>query len=169
MVRPLISDDAKLRYAALVKKHFGFLEMIHGMRFGGVRRTGRDDPRDSALVVRYARVDLRADIGWNESEMSLAVLVRFERDDLSRLDRYVYLEPFIEFLTGWQRKALVPYVKQGMSITQIEGIMSKRAQAFKNGLDSVIPALASKMEAFFSQIEAASSDTIRHYHTWMRS
>jgi len=164
-----LPEDAKGRFEAKVRECFGFLEDVGRMRFGGVREVGGKDPRDRSLVARFSRDDLRADIGWNGFERSLAVLLLFRRDDLAQYERHVYLEPFIEFLTGGETAALVPYVRVGMSVGQLRSVMEERVRLLETGRDAILEALGERMASFMEQVESASSDTIREYHRWMNS
>lgn len=169
MKEPHKTEEDQASFEVRVRDAFPFLEDIGQMKFVGVRVAGGNDPRDSSLVARYVGDHLRLEVGWNEMERSLAVLLRFEREDLGRIERYVYFEPFVEFLTKGQTKAIVPYVREGMSITQLKVIMDGRTRVFNEGFTQVIKELGAKMNSFFSRIKTASSEDIRRYHAWMKS
>lgn len=138
------------------------------MRFVGVRNVGGVDVRDHALVARYARADMQVDIGWNVGEVSIGVLLKYERSDLAKRDRYVYVEPLLECLSEGRTRAIVPYVRPGMNVRELGRIATERAFLFANGPDSVIAALAQKIRLVWRQIESVSSETIRCYHLWIR-
>jgi hypothetical protein len=156
-------------FELVVKDCFAFLEAECSMTFRGVREVNADDPRERGLVVRYRSSDLRVDIGWSEGEGSLAVLIRLEREDLPRPDRYVYLEPFVEFFTKGSSTAIVPQVYLGMSESKIQTVMSHREGLFKGGLAGVLKAVADKLHNHLDDIRTASAADIRCYHEWMRS
>lgn len=163
-----IAEDEKLRFETQIKNAFDFLERKESFLFHGVRTVGGTDPRDCALVASYSRNDMRLKIGWQKYEKSLAILIEFNRDDLSREERYVYFEAFIEFFTEGKTKALVPYVRPGMSIGQIEAVMAARDKLFSNGLDVVLKALGDKLQTFLYALGLVQTQSIQHYHGWMR-
>jgi hypothetical protein len=163
------TEEDQTSFESRVRDAFPFLEDIGQMKFVGVRVAGGSAPRDSALVARYVGDHLRLEVGWNEMERSLAVLFRFEREDLGRIERYIYFEPFVEFLTNGQTKAIVPYVREGMSLTQLKMIVDGRKMVFNEGFTQVIKKLGAKMSLFFGRIRTTSSEDIRGYHAWMKS
>lgn len=163
-----MSKDSKNDFATKVRKHFAFLEDVAALKYAGVRISGGSDPRDRALVARYERDDMRVDIGWNSAECSLAVLLKYEQDGLFGNNRYIYLEPFIEFFTNGQTKPIVPYVREQMAIKEIQAVADQRINLFKNGLDAVMSALAVRMESFLRELESIPLATIEGYHQWMK-
>ena len=157
-----------VHFADTVRTSFRFLEETGQMCFVGVREGGGDDPRDHTLIVRYECNDLRADIAWCEGEGSLAILLRYNRGDLGKHERYVYMEPFIEFLSDGQYKALVPYVREGMSVEQLRTIMDRRCVLLSDGYEAVVRALGLKTEPFLKKIVSVTSEEIMNYHRWMK-
>lgn len=153
----------------LVVSNFGFVESEAQMTFGGVRESGGTDPRDAALVARYSGSEFRFDVGWSEYELSLAVLIKFGQVDVPRPERHVYFEPFIEYLTGDEEQAIVPYLAEGMSIKRIEAVMEQRQAVFRDGLRPVIEKVGKKLQTYLGQLQTASADQVRAYHQWMRS
>ncbi len=162
------AQQKRLGFEGLVKECFGFAEEAQ-MCFNGVRISGGTDPRDAALVARYSGSDSRFDIGWNEFELSLSVLVKFDHCNLPRQECYVYFEPFIEYLTQGQEKAIVPYVTERMSVRSMESVMEQRKTLFAQGLEPVIRALGKKMKANFGVLMSVSQEQVQGYHKWMRS
>ncbi len=156
-------------FEEMVKVSFGFAESAFRMRFCGVRPSGGDDPRDAALVARYTGSRFRFDIGWNEFELSLAVLINFDNPDLKRHERYVYFEPFVEYLTEGEETAIVPYVAENMSIRQIEAVMKRRRSVFQRGLSSVVEEVGRKVQYHFRKLVDASAEQVQGYHQWMNS
>jgi len=159
----------KKSFEELVVSSFSIVESCAQMSFVGVRTSGGTDPRDAALVARYSGDSLRFDVGWSEYELSLAVLINFERVDVSRAERYVYFEPFVEYLTNGQEKAIVPYVTENMSIKETEATMEQRQAVFRDGLAPVIEKIGIKLQSYLGQLQTASADQIRGYHQWMKS
>lgn len=154
-------------FQRLVRGSFTFVELA-GMSFQGVRRIG-GDPRDSTLIARYVGPDWRFDVGWNRFELSLSVLVKFDRPKWHRHHCYVYFEPFIEYLTEGQDKAIVPYVTESMDIRSMKSAMLQRRDCFSNGLEPVLSAIGKKMEKYASIIGAASEEQVLGYHKWIGS
>lgn len=153
----------------LIKTNFDFAESEFAMHLTNVSVSGGKDPRDAALVARYRGANFRFDVGWNEFELSLAVLVKFEDLNLSRQERYVYLEPFIEYLSNDGDPVIVPYVSENMSIRQTKATLEKRRSVFENGLEPVVDQVAQKMRRNFDKLTDASTDQVRGYHVWMSS
>lgn len=165
--RPIIVSYDKESFEALVKKNFGFAETLFGACFGRIREIGGSDPRDATLVARYSGSSFRFDIGWNELELSLAVLIRFEMTKLPRQERYVYFEPFVEFTTGCKELAIVPYITEKMHTNRIREVMERRRSVFADGLAPVIERVAQKMRLHHSMLVNASEKQIRGYHIWI--
>ena len=163
--RPISEAGA---FERLVKQHFAFLESDHGFHFSGVREVN-DGPRDTGLVGRYRRNGARADVGWSPVEGSLAVLIRLDRDELTRREQYLYLEPFVEFVTGGSIQPVVPQVYPGISVKRIEEAMAQRGELFREGLDAAMAAVAARLREYGGQIWTAPASTVREYHRWYKS
>jgi hypothetical protein len=149
-----------------VTEHFAFLGKF-GAIASGTRRVGGADPRDASIASRYIGPDWRIDIGWSSIELSLAILIKIDRSNFSRADSYVYFEPFVEFATDGQEKAVVPYITENMSIRSIENAMQRRQSVFELGLEPVVAALSRKAERLLPRVLAAPTDEILAYHVWM--
>lgn len=160
-------EDGKSSFEKLIRESFDFLESERHMKFSGVRSVGGSDPRDAGLVARYSRDEFRLDVGWSKSQCSLTISVKFEGGGIPRGFRHIYFEPFVEFLTGGREKAIVPYIREGMSVREILSISSEREVVFKGGLPVVVKALGEKLRLYFNQIESASVEMIDKYHDWM--
>lgn len=154
-------------FESAVRQCFSFLESDHAFHFSGVREVN-DGPRDTGVVARYRNDTVRIDIGWSAIEGSLAVLMHMAKDDLSRAERFAYLEPFIEFRTNGSVMPVVPQIYPGMSVRKIEEAMELRAALFGNGLDEALKAVALRLKEHYPTIRDASSDMIRQYHQWYR-
>ncbi len=139
------------------------------MSFRGVRCSGGPDPRDAALVARYAGSDWRFDVGWNKFELSLSLLVKFERPDWQRQQCYVYFEPFVEYLTQGRERAIVPYITERMSVRNMASVMLRRQACFAKGLAPVMSALGEKARNFLKPVRGASHEQVQGYHTWIAS
>jgi hypothetical protein len=161
-------QERKAHFLDTVRTSFRFLEESGKMRFVGVREEGGDDPRDHTFVARYECKDFRADIALCEGEGSLAVLLRYNREGLEKRQRYVYMEPLIEFLSDGQYKVLVPYVREGMAVKQLKEIMDMRMLLFSDGYESVIRELALRTAPFVKKISSVMSEDIINYHRWMK-
>ncbi len=166
-----MSDAAKYdpeSYASLIRRSFGFLETESGMKFHGVRRSGGDDPRDSALVARYSDDEIRLDIGWSEHELSFVILVKFAHADLARAESHVYFEPFVDDLTHRAEPVVVPYITETMGLRDIASVAESRRRIFRHGLPLVAEKLAEKLRSRMAELRSASVDRIRGHHAWLR-
>lgn len=161
------SHHDKQSFGELIKANFGFVESQFGMRFENVRASGGNNPRDVALMARYSGSAFRFDIGWNEFELSLAVLIKFNKGDLSLYERYVYFESFVEFATDGKEAAIAPYIAENMCIRQIQSVIQKRRSVFRNGLAPVVKQVARKLQFHFEVLINASPEQVRAYHQWM--
>ena len=70
--KPLTDKES---FEADVTKYFLFLERDLGIPFSGVREKN-GDPRDTVIDATYANEQVELQIGWNELELSLVVVVR---------------------------------------------------------------------------------------------
>ena len=163
-----ISSEDEAAFRNAISDGFGFLES-QGMKFHGVRSVGKGDPRDESLVARYSNDELRVDIGFNPIEGSLAVLLKFNRSELLGNDKFVYLEPFVEFQTKGEVQALVPYIKENMTIRQLENAMKERVEVFEGGFVGVMLELGRRMEDWFAELLSVPSKNIQDYHNWMKT
>jgi len=152
-------------FESAVKQHFGFLADEHGFQFAGVREVN-DGPRDRGVVARYRQAEVRIDIGWSAIEGSLAVLIRLDVKGLARNERYVYLEPFIEYASNGAVAPVAPQIYPGMSVRRIEETMRLRKELFQNGMGEVLERVASRLREYYSSICDASVETVRQYHEW---
>jgi len=163
-ITPLISFQNE------VKASFEFLEKERLMTFAGVREI-KGDLRDSGYVARYRTDEFRIEIGWSEFQLSLSVLIRFShRDDLPRNMKYIYFEPYIEFLSQGKEQSIIPQIYPRMSESRIIKTVEKRQELFKNrSFSTVLVKLAKKLQNNFGVILNASVDQIRDYHNWFNS
>jgi hypothetical protein len=152
-------------FEASIESDFRFLKADYGFECRGVRRVD-EDPRDSYLLARFARDEERIDIAWNEMAMSLSILVRLNNDELGRRERYVYFEPFIEFVSKGKVLPIAPQLFPKMTMKSIEAVMRQRSDAFKEGISSRMALLAEKLREYIETIRTSSTETIRGYHEW---
>jgi hypothetical protein len=166
----IFTSEEKINFEAEVDLCFAFMATQLGMKRGKIRVSGGNDPRDSILIIRYSRDDLKVDIGWQPNQDVLIVVVRFDlHEKLSSQERRVNFEPFIEFLSGGEIKAIVPCFTEGMSIKQIKSVAAEGKKVFRHGLHEVIAAIGEKLKTHFCEIESVSPETVRRYHSWMKS
>ncbi|QDT51344.1 hypothetical protein Pan258_54330 [Symmachiella dynata] len=160
-----IPDSENDAFEAASKQHFAFLESEYGFRFAGMKEVA-EAPRDSYVVAKYWNNDIRIDVAWNAMAMSVGVLIRRNDKCLSRRERYIYLEPFIEFASDGSVTPVIPQIYPGMSVSKIKGVMGKREKTFGAGLDQPIRAISERLKKYLSNIRDASSDVVRQYHQW---
>lgn len=167
MANEQVDSSSPADFERVATQCFHFLVAELGMKQSPLRSVGGDDPRDSALVVRYTRDDMRIDIGWGANELALIVGVTFNRPGLNRRERHVYFEPFIEFLSQGQQSAIVPYVTNHMTTAQLLKLSDKRHAVFEKGLLGVAKDLSNRVKANFNLLESATLEEIRKHHKWM--
>jgi hypothetical protein len=155
-------------FEAVVSEQFSFLVTDFDMRYAGTSSV-EDDPRDSYVVAKYRKDELRVDVAWNPFAMSLGVLLRVCNDELGRRERYVYLEPFIEFATNGRTPPVVPQIYPNMSVGKIEKAMNCREQLFAGGVERPLSEIAVKLKEQLDSIRNASAETIREYQSWYQS
>jgi hypothetical protein len=160
------ADDAS-SFEAKARAAFAFLEQECGATFTGVHEI-KADPRDSGLVARYKGADWKIDIGWSKLEQSLAVLIHLKRDDLPRSARYVYLESFVEYVSGGSERPIVAQIYPRMSEDAMTDAIKGREQTFeRQQLPEVLAELSAKLRQYLGRILDASSDEIQFYHRWL--
>jgi hypothetical protein len=155
-------------FEAAALKHFSFLETDFNLRSSGTN-TVEDDPRDSCVIVKFRQHEFRVDIVWNPFAMSLGVLIRVESSELGRRERYVYLEPFIEFISNGETVPFIPQIYPGMSVSKIEKAMDQRQELFAGGVESSLGELAGRLRDYLGGIRGCSVETIRKYQAWYQS
>ena len=161
----LMPDSENAAFESAVKQHFSFLEDQHDFHFAGVREVN-DSPRDKGVVARYRQASVQMDIGWSAIEGSLAVLIRLDTEGLARNERYVYLEPFIEFTSDGAVTPIVPQIYPGMSVRRIEETIRLREELFQNGMGEVLERVASRLREHYLSIYGVSVETVHQYHKW---
>jgi len=152
-------------FEAAVRKQFAFLEQDFNLRYSGLE-IDEEHPRDTGMVARYSQDDFRVSIAWAPFEMSLSVLIRLSNAGLGRRERYVYLEPFIEFVTNGAVRPVVPQIYPGMSIRKIEEAMELRSRLFENSIGQTLETVSSRLKTYYMTIRDASADDVRQYHQW---
>lgn len=152
-------------FEASIKSDFDFLKTECGYD-GRVVRSVDGDPRDSYLLARFSKDDERIDVAWNEMAKSLSILIRLSNDQLRRKERYVYFEPYVEFVSKGVAKPVAPQLFPSMTMKAIETVMHQRNEVFKNGISSTMASLAEKLREYHSMVLSSSAETIREYHKW---
>ncbi|MES2058224.1 MAG: hypothetical protein V4564_19975 [Pseudomonadota bacterium] len=155
-------------FEEIIRRSFEFLYRP-GILPHGTRKSGGSDPRDSSIVSRFTNEDLQLEIGWSNIELSLAILIKYNIPKLSSNKRFVYFEPFIEFITNGEQIPLVPYISEKMSVRNIEDVISMRRSIFAKGLEDVTVQLGYKLQDFLPRVESSSADEILAYHDWISS
>lgn len=159
--------DKEGQYENFIKRNFEFLEN-EGMAFVGTHRAGGSDPRDTGLVASYSREDFKVKIGWSKSELSLTAMARFNSNELAGKERFVYMEPFVEFLTQGRVCAVVPYIKENQGSRGLTRILKERSDVFeRHGFDGVVELLAGRIKTYFNDIVSAPPGVVQKYHRWM--
>jgi len=155
-------------FDAAVSQHFSFLESEFDLRRTGVSVVD-EDPRDSYMVAKYRQGEFRVDIAWNPFAMSLGVLLRVENGELGRRERYVYLEPFIEFMSNGEITPVVPQIYPSMSVGKIEKTMELREKRFAAGVEDPLSELANRLKIHLPEIRSCKSQVVRDYQDWYQS
>lgn len=145
--------------------HFEFLQSEYGLAFRGIR-LNEGDPRDRCLIARYWGDTLRVDIGWNDFESSLGVLILFKSSDIERDCRHIHLEPFIEFITNGNTKPIIPQIYPGMSAANIARAIESRNILLEHGFGWLVEKVAARLREHFPTICATTRTTLRRYHQW---
>jgi hypothetical protein len=152
-------------FESSIEYDFGFLKTEYGFDFNGVRSVD-DDPRDAYLLARFSKGDARIDVAWNEMAKSLSILIRLCKDELGRKERYVYFEPFVEFLSKGQVLPIAPQLFPRMTMKSIDSVMRQRSDTFKVGIASKMALLAEKLREYLEPMQSSSVEMIREYHKW---
>ncbi len=152
-------------FAVLVAEHFSFLEADFNMHAVGVCAVN-GGPRDSYIVAKYRQDDLRIDVAWNPFATALGVLLRIENSELERREQYVYLEPFIEFISNGGTEPIVPQIYPGMSLRSIEKVMQLRQELFAGGVEDSLPELGNRLKLHLADIRSCTAETVRDYQAW---
>lgn len=159
----LKSDIEEFEKSAIY--NFIFLEENYGFSYIGVA-AAQEDPRDSYVSARYRLGDLRVDIVWNPVAMSLGILIKLNMGNLSGKERYIYFEPFVEFISKGLVEPIVPQIYPCMSLGEIKKSMAQRAKCFENGVPHIIESLAKKFKGYYCLLEVVPITVIRQYHAW---
>jgi hypothetical protein len=160
-----ILESEKIEFEQKSRREFAFLEQSKGLSYKGCSAS-EDDPRDAYVVAKYRQGEFRVDIVWDPFEMILAVRLRLTDETLGRREKFVHLEPFVEYVTEGAILPIVPQVYVGLSSRKLDAIMEGRAQLFKEGIDGPLHEVAAKLQHYIDEIRSASSDVVRGYHSW---
>jgi hypothetical protein len=160
------SEEERAEFEEIVRS-FAFLSEA-GMNDRGVRGIGSGG-RGSGLVARYEAPVMRLEIGWSEFELALGIMLKYNLSELPDEQRYVFFEPFVEFLTEGREGAIVPFVSDNMSSAALGRVMGDREAVFADGLAPVAERLAAKLKRYFDQVRDASGEQIVAYHAWMKA
>lgn len=152
----------------LIENNFEFLKVKYGFDRCEIQEI-ENDPRDAYLLARFSRGDERIDIAWNEMAKSLSVLIRLSNNDLGRKERYVYFEPFVEFLSKGNVLPIAPQLFPQMTMKAIESVVRQRKEVFKDGISSKLVLLAEKLRQYLDTVRSSPVETIREYHNWYES
>jgi len=152
-------------FETVIESDFQFLKTDMGFAYQGVRAEG-DDPRDTCLLARFTRDEERVDVAWNEMAKSLSILIRVANDELLHKERYVYFEPFVEFITNGRALPIAPQLFPRFNIKAIETVMRQRQDAFKNGISDPMNLLSKKVADNLAAVLTATTEAIRNYQQW---
>jgi hypothetical protein len=169
LLMTIVSNQLISSFESQARNAFAFLETEREMTFAGVKEI-KGDPRDSGIVVRYRSEVIRIDIGFNEAELSLAILIRLNRDELPRQARHLYLDAFVEFISDGKKLSVVPQIYPRMSEKRLFEVMGKRQELFqKEGLSAVLGKLAEQLRSYVDEIQKVKPEVIRDYQQWYES
>ena len=163
-----ISKTESEAFEAAVMEQFSFIEQDFNLRYAGLK-TVEGDPRDSGVVAKYRQGEFRVNIAWAPFEMSLGVLIRLNNSDLGRRERYVYFEPYVEFISDGSLLPVVPQIYPGMSVTNIEKAMKNREHLFEHGLGDAISKIAERLRAHLGNLQGSPAETVRRYQEWYQA
>lgn len=152
-------------FESAVIDNFHFLERDYGFVYVGISNV-REDPRDSYMSAKYRLDGLRVDIVWNPVAMALGIFIKLKNEDLSRYEKYIYFEPFVEFMSKGAVMPVVPQIYPKMSIGEIENAMKQRAEYFENGIAYAVKSLADRFMQYYSFLESTSAEAIKQYQKW---
>lgn len=152
-----------------IRHAFAFLEVDYKMFFSRVKEIA-GDPRDSGIVARYRCNQLRVDVAWSETELSLAILIYLNRNELPRPSRYIYMDSYIEFIGKGENTDVVPQIYPQMSEKRIFEVMKKRHELFQcNNFIEVLAGAAERLHAYLPVLLKTPAEVIHDYHMWIKS
>lgn len=160
----MAQEEEREDFDKIVRKRFRSLCDL-GMVARGTRRVGGSH-WDSHVVSRFEASDWTVEIAWAKGEQILSMSIKYNKADLSDSERYVFFEPFVEYLTDGREKVIVPYVTKDMSLASLRRHETECRAVFAAGLEPVVARLAQKLERFLDQVRSASTKEIKGYHAW---
>ena len=164
----MINDDDQSSFEEMVRRGFFFLESERNMSFTGIKEIGKGDPREAGLVARYRADGFRIDIGWSDIQKSVTILIHLANEDLPRRIRHLYLDSFVEFISGGREKSIVAQIYPRMSDSAIFDAMRKREELLKRKkLPEVLALVADRLRRYFGEVVNPSVEIVRKYHKWM--
>jgi hypothetical protein len=152
-------------FETIIESDFRFLKTDMGFACSGVRTEG-DDPRDSYLLARFSRGEERVDVAWNEMAMSLSILIRVANDDLERKERYIYFEPFVEYISNGTTLPIAPQLFPRFTLKAIEATMRQRELAYQKGIANSMKLLSKKLSDNLASVLSTTPESIRSYQQW---
>jgi hypothetical protein len=151
-----------------VKATFAFLEPEFGMAFSGLRET-RGDPRDRAIIATYDNDSACVQIAWGEMELGLVISIQRRDRSIPKKLRWIYFEPFVEYLTDGKTPPIVPQVYYWMPMRALTSTMRKRRELFSDHANEALAQLAARLRTYLNDVLHAKRDTLVGYHSWFNS
>lgn len=159
------NPDEIAAFEIVVHRYFSFLEADFGFRSIGIR-TENDDPREACVAAKFRNGESTIQIAWGPFIYMLNILIRIDNSGVTRHERYVEFEPFLEFASEGRTVSCVPQIYPRMSAASIVRALKKREQVFADGYEGVAGLLASRLRTFLPMILESSAETIRAFHAW---
>jgi len=157
-------------FGQLVTTSFAFLERDHGMKRAAPRVSNRNEARDLVITVRYDSEEFRLDIAWGAEENALGILIwRKDEAGNSQFDskkRFVYFEPFVEYLSGGSETPIIPPIFPGMSVTNMCRVMEERQDLFRSPLSELVDRLANRLRTHLPDIMRREASDFENFHKW---
>jgi hypothetical protein len=123
--------------------------------------------RDEVFTAVYSSNEMKITIAFSRVEKSINILIRFNSIQVDRRIRWVYFEPYLEYISTGTILPIVPQVYHGMKPSQILSVMKSRDRLFaEQSFDEVLHALSSRFQQVASQIFSVNTENLTQFHVW---
>ncbi len=164
-------DSKAKQFASAVIAHFSFLESQYAMKRIDVRVVDRGSAQDEGAVVRYLSDNVAVDICWGFAELVISIMIRYPSPTgrLSSNDplKYLYFEPYVEFITQGELTPIVPQVPRTLSKSGFESVLEARESLLDGGIKGVLEKISSRLQNYGHVVLKGEVEDLREFHEWL--
>lgn len=137
-----------------VREHFAYLEIGYGFKAGPLRTHDLNEPRDSAVTIRYNGDAVSVQIAISPVGQGISVLFKNEKW-LVAADRWVSLDDIVALRTNGATKSLLHELTSSRNKYWLEGFLLEN-------MDLAIQTLAARAKHFADDLIRGDVSNFKH-------